>query len=133
MTVNRGAIKVYRFPAVEHLMVKDWLRPKDKLTGHLLFELRLTFHPRFHMPCCLPGWANFSGRKTTHPIADGAIIDTLKCAMRNGSLPCVRERAHAVLLSSKGYSLAQIADVFDVQYQTISRWIDGWEFSRISR
>ncbi len=70
-------------------------------------------------------------RKTTHPISDSAIIDTLKCAMRNGPLPCVRERAHAVLLSSKGYSLAQIADVFDVQYQTISRWIDDWEFSGI--
>ncbi len=56
------------------------------------------------------------------------IIHTLKCAMRNGSLPCVRERAHAVLLSLKGYSLSQIADVFDVQYQTVSRWIDDWEF-----
>ncbi len=55
----------------------------------------------------------------------------MKCAMRNAPLPCMRERAHAVLLSSRGYSLAQIDDVFDVQYQTISRWIDDWEFSGI--
>ena len=70
-------------------------------------------------------------KKSVHPITDNAIIDTLKCAMRKGPLPCVRERAHAVLLSTKGYSLAQIADVFDVQYQTISRWVDDWELSGI--
>ena len=71
-------------------------------------------------------------KKTAHAITDTAIIDTLKCAMRNGPMPCVRAPAHAVLLSStKGYSLAQIADVFDVQYQTVSRWIDDWEFAGI--
>ena len=70
-------------------------------------------------------------KKIVSTITDGAIIHTLKCAMRNGPLPCVRERAHAILLSNKGYSLAQIADVFDVQYQTISRWIDDWELSGI--
>ena len=67
-------------------------------------------------------------KKTVTPITDSAIIDTLKYAMRNGPLPCVRERAHTIFLSSKGYSLAQIADVFDVQYQTISQWVDDWEF-----
>ena len=66
-------------------------------------------------------------KKTVNPITNSAIVDTLKCAMRNGPLPCVRERAHAIFLSSKGYSLAQIADVFDVQYQTISQWVDDWE------
>ncbi|MCL6272285.1 helix-turn-helix domain-containing protein [Sansalvadorimonas sp. 2012CJ34-2] len=66
-------------------------------------------------------------KKIVTPITDSAIIDTLKYAMRNGPLPYVRERAHAVLLSSKGYSLAQIADIFGVQYQTISQWVDDWE------
>ncbi len=66
-------------------------------------------------------------KRATQPITDSAVITTLKCAMRNGPFPYVRERAHAVLLCSKSYSLAQIADVFDTQYQTISRWIDDWE------
>ncbi len=69
--------------------------------------------------------------KVVQPITDVAIIETLKSAMRYGPLPCVRERAHALLLSSKGYSLARIGDIFDIQYQTVSRWIDDWERSGI--
>lgn len=60
-------------------------------------------------------------------ITDKAIITTLQQALRFGPTPYLRERAHAVLLSNRGYSLAQIADVFDTQYQTISHWIDQWE------
>ena len=47
--------------------------------------------------------------------------------MRCGPLPYIRERAHAILLSAKGYSLSQISDIYEVQYQTVSRWIDDWE------
>ena len=69
--------------------------------------------------------------KTVCPITDDAVIVTLKSAMRCGPLPCVRERAHAILLSAKGYSLSQISDIYEVQYQTVSRWIDDWERSGI--
>jgi transposase len=37
-----------------------------------------------------------------------------------------RERAHAVLLSAKGYSLDQLADIFEADRDTISRWLDDW-------
>lgn len=69
--------------------------------------------------------------KSVSPISDDAIITTLKSARRYGPLPCIRERAHALLLSTKGFSLDQIGEVFDVQYQTVSRWIDDWELHGI--
>ncbi len=39
----------------------------------------------------------------------------------------VRQRAHAVLLSDKGYTLSQLSDIFDVNRATVSQWIDDWE------
>ncbi|WP_257295681.1 helix-turn-helix domain-containing protein [Endozoicomonas sp. YOMI1] len=65
--------------------------------------------------------------KFVSAITDKAIITTLQHAWRLGSTPYLRERAHAILLSHRGYSLEQIADVFGTQYQTISSWIDHWE------
>ena len=38
-----------------------------------------------------------------------------------------RERAHAVLLSAKGYSLGQLADIFESDRDTISGWLDDWQ------
>ena len=65
--------------------------------------------------------------KTVFPITDEAIRNTLKAACRHGPHPYVRERAHAVLLSSRGFSMAQIAEIYEVQYQAVSRWLDDWE------
>ncbi len=65
--------------------------------------------------------------KSVTAITDPAIITTLQQAWRLGSTPYLRERAHAVLLSHRGYSLDQIADILGVQYQTVSNWIDQWE------
>ena len=65
--------------------------------------------------------------KAVDPITDVTVKETLKEAVRNGPYPYLRERAHAVLLSSRGYPMQQIADIFDVQYQTVSRWIDDWD------
>ena len=39
----------------------------------------------------------------------------------------VRQRAHAIQLSHKSYTLSQLADVFDVGRNTVSQWIDDWE------
>lgn len=69
--------------------------------------------------------------KTVSPITDDTIIETLRTAKRSDPRPYVRERAHAILLSAKGYSLSKIGDIFEVQYQTVSRWIDDWERSGI--
>ena len=37
-----------------------------------------------------------------------------------------RVRAHAILLSYRKYSIDDIADIFDVHRDTISRWLDSW-------
>lgn len=37
-----------------------------------------------------------------------------------------RQRAHAILLSDKGYRLDQLADIFEADRDTISRWLDDW-------
>lgn len=38
----------------------------------------------------------------------------------------VRQRAHAILLSSKRYRIDEIADIFEVDRDTVSRWLDNW-------
>ena len=43
---------------------------------------------------------------------------------KNGSTHRQRQRAHALLLSAKGYTLEQLADIFDVDRDTLSQWID---------
>ena len=46
---------------------------------------------------------------------------------RTGRSHRVRQRAHAVRLSAKGYTLDQIADVLDVDRDAVSRTLDRWE------
>ena len=38
-----------------------------------------------------------------------------------------RQRAHAVLLSSKGFTLEHLADIFSVDRDTVSGWLDAWQ------
>ena len=38
----------------------------------------------------------------------------------------VRQRAHAILLSSRGYAIDELSDIFSVHRTTISEWIDSW-------
>ncbi len=52
---------------------------------------------------------------------------TLKAAQSHPPSPRVRQRAHAIQLSHKSYTLSQLADVFDVSCHTVSQWIDDWE------
>jgi hypothetical protein len=37
-----------------------------------------------------------------------------------------RTRAHAILLSEKGFPLDQLAPIFDVDRDAISQWLDWW-------
>jgi len=39
----------------------------------------------------------------------------------------VRQRAHAVLLSDREYSVDQIADIYEVDRDTVTNWLDRWE------
>lgn len=38
-----------------------------------------------------------------------------------------RQRAHALLLSERGYTIPDLAELFAVDRDTISRWIDRWQ------
>lgn len=37
-----------------------------------------------------------------------------------------RMRAHAILLSEKGFDLNQIATIFDADRDAVSQWLDWW-------
>lgn len=60
-------------------------------------------------------------------ITDEAVVLTLKYAKHYGPLRCIRERAHGLLLSNRGFTLEQIAGILEIKYQTASQWIDDWE------
>ena len=49
--------------------------------------------------------------------------------MRSSELHRTRQRAHAIILSSKHYSVESISSIFDVHRDTVSRWIDEWNES----
>lgn len=55
----------------------------------------------------------------------------LKDLKKNGCSARIRMRAHAILLSSRRYSIDEIADIFEVKRDTVSSWIDAWEKSGI--
>lgn len=48
---------------------------------------------------------------------------------KSGLTPRIRDRAHCVLLSAKGYKIDRIADIFGADRRTVSSWIDSWEES----
>lgn len=50
----------------------------------------------------------------------------LRKVMKTGNEQ-VRRRAHAVLLNARGYSIDQIADIYEVDRDTVSNWLAGWE------
>ena len=70
--------------------------------------------------------------KTVTKIEDENILETLKNASRFAPQPYVRERAHAVLLSNREFSITKIAEFFDIRYQTVSCWLHDWENEGLS-
>jgi transposase len=52
---------------------------------------------------------------------------TLREALKYGPSARMRQRAQAVYLSSRGYRLEQLAELFEVDRDTVSRWLDSWE------
>lgn len=61
----------------------------------------------------------------TEPLEDTEKI-TLKEMYENHPSPQVRMRAHAVLLSNKGFEIKEIVEIFDKCRQTVSEWIAAW-------
>ena len=51
----------------------------------------------------------------------------LKSLYNESSDSRVRQRSHMILLSSKGYSINEISDIFGVKRDTVSARIDAWE------
>lgn len=43
----------------------------------------------------------------------------------------VRQRAHAILLSAKRHKIDLLADIFEVDRDTISEWLKRWENSGV--
>ena len=64
--------------------------------------------------------------KFVTPISD-AELATLMCAYHDGPQPAFRQRAHAIMLSLKRYSIKQISDILEVYRETVSNRIDAWE------
>ena len=52
--------------------------------------------------------------------------DSLTHLRSNGPTHRQRQRAQAVLLSAKGYTMEQIADVLDTGRPTVSVWFHAW-------
>lgn len=52
--------------------------------------------------------------------------EELRELMKTANEP-VRRRAHAVLLNSRGYSVDEIADIYEVDRDSVGNWLDRWE------
>lgn len=61
---------------------------------------------------------------------DDETQDRLRLLMHSSPNARVRQRAHAVLLSAKRYRIDQIADIFEVDRDTVSHWLDNWNKRR---
>ena len=57
---------------------------------------------------------------------DPAQLRALEHLMKTSPSHRVRQRAHAILLSARGYSIDQLADIFAVHRTSISEWITCW-------
>ncbi|EDN66470.1 Transposase, IS630 [Beggiatoa sp. PS] len=64
--------------------------------------------------------------KFVYPLTEEQ-TNELKDIIKNSEKARTRQRAHAILLSSDGFSVGEIAKICKVDRDTISRWIDKWE------
>src|SRR5262245_3786619 len=53
--------------------------------------------------------------------------EELRAIMKSTAPQRTRMRAHAVLLSERWYSLDQIADIYQVDRDRVSQWLEWWE------
>jgi transposase len=50
---------------------------------------------------------------------------------KQSQYPHVRQRAHCIMLSFRGYPIQQLQDIFQVSRLTISNWLNAWESRRL--
>ena len=63
--------------------------------------------------------------KYVSPLTDDEIV-TLREMHRNHSSSRTRMRAHSLLLSHQGKSIATISQIYQVDCRSVSSWIDRW-------
>lgn len=54
-------------------------------------------------------------------------LGKLKNIFKNGDNARTRARAHAVILSNKGFTIDSIANIFDVDRDSVSSWLNRWQ------
>lgn len=54
-------------------------------------------------------------------------ISELEDIVKNNQSSRARNRAHAIILSSKGFSINEIANIFQTNRDSVSSWIDRWK------
>ncbi len=64
--------------------------------------------------------------KQIEPLTE-AEIDTLRAAWKAGPTARVRQRAQAVYLNHRGYRRLALAELFEVDADTITDWLNSWE------
>lgn len=64
--------------------------------------------------------------KFVSPLSD-TDLQVLSDAYIQGEKPALRRRAHAILLSNKGYTINQISDILAVRRGTVSIWLKAWK------
>jgi transposase len=58
--------------------------------------------------------------------------EQLSALMKSTAPQRTRMRAHAVLLSARRYSLEQIADIYQVDRDRVSQWLEWWEAEQVA-
>ena len=53
--------------------------------------------------------------------------EKLKKMMKEDESSRVRMRAHSILLSNREYSIDEIANIYEVDRDTVSIWLNNWE------
>ena len=51
----------------------------------------------------------------------------LRTVYRTHAKPHVRQRAHCILLSDRGYSVSKLSDIFLTRKHTVREWFNRWE------
>jgi transposase len=64
--------------------------------------------------------------KCVSPLSD-TDLQVLSDAYIQGEKPALRRRAHAILLSNKGYTINQISDILAVRRGAVSIWLKAWK------
>ena len=56
-------------------------------------------------------------------------VEKLKIIIKEGQSSRIRMRSHIIIMSNKKYSIDVIADIYDLDRDTVSSWITAWEES----